>query len=65
MRLYSVLKNEEAKDLCRDTLRINIPDVAKVEIHGSDFSDDGDDYCEYRVYDSKDQQVYRTRQQGY
>jgi hypothetical protein len=69
MHLYDTLNGQKAKDLCLTTVKLpadcDIESVVRIEVYGTDLSDPGEDYCEYRVYDSADKLVCVRREMGY
>jgi hypothetical protein len=70
MKLHSTLDPEQAKFVFQTVLKvpadeINFDEVSRVEVHGTDIDDPGEDYCEYRVFDLHDQLVKVKREMGY
>lgn len=70
MHLYDTLKGEAARQYCEQSLKMNpsqwdLDSVNRIEIYGTDLSDDGPDYCEYRVIDCKDKVMTVRRELGY
>jgi hypothetical protein len=70
MHLYDTVKGEEASRLCENILKMNnanhdIDAINRVEVFGTDLDDKGQDYCEYRVYDCRNELVAVRRELGY
>lgn len=70
MKLHSTLDPQQAKDVFKNFLKvqegeINFDEVSRVEVHGTDIDDPGEDYCEYRVFDLHKQLVKVKREMGY
>lgn len=66
MHLYDTVRGEDARRLCESTLKLKDLDaISKVEIHGTDINDPGEDFCEYRVFDLNDKVICVRREMGY
>lgn len=70
MHLYETVKGEEARQLCENILKMDhaehdIDAIGRVEVYGTDLDDEGADYCEYRVYDCRNELVAVRRELGY
>ena len=70
MHLYDTLKGEQARNFSQTTLKLSPPEwdldaVKKVEVHGTDIDDPGEDFCEYRVFDVNDKVICVRREMGY
>ena len=56
MYLHDTLKGENGRQFCEQTLKLDpaefdLDAVNRVEVYGTDLSDPGEDYCEFRVID--------------
>ena len=53
MHLYDTIKGENGRQFCEQTLKLDpaefdLDAVNRVEVYGTDLSDPGEDYCEFR-----------------
>ncbi len=70
MHLYDTIKGEKARTFCESTLKMDPADwdldaVNRIEIYGTDLSDPGEDYCEFRVFNCHEKVVCVKREMGY
>lgn len=70
MYLYDTIRGEEARQFCETTLSLDpakwdLDAVNRIEIHGTSPSDEGEDYCEYRVFDCQNKLMASRREFGY
>ncbi|MBP9094593.1 hypothetical protein KBI23_26475 [bacterium] len=70
MHLYETKKGVDAVKRCEETLKLDpaqfdLATISRVEVFGTDIDDPGDDYCEFRVIDSKEKVMAVRREMGY
>ena len=70
MHLYETKKGEDAVKFCKDSLKLDpsqfdLASINRVEVFGTDIDDPGEDYCEFRVIDSKEKVMAVRREMGY
>lgn len=66
MYLYQKMNGQQAFEFCEERLEkfakdFNLSAVSRVEIYTGSISEDGDDFCEIRVFDAKDGVLAWTR----
>jgi len=70
MYLYDTIKGANAVEFCQTVLKMEPADwdldaVNRVEIFGTSLTDEGQDYCEYRVFDCQNKLMVSRRELGY
>lgn len=70
MHLYDTITGSNAADFCKrelkmDSTKYDPSAISRVEVFGTDFTDEGEDYCEYRVYDNHGKVIAVKREAGY
>ncbi len=70
MKLYDTLVGDAARNYCKTMLKMDpvkwdMDSIARLEVYGTDLTDPGEDYCEYRVINSEDKVIAVKREMGY
>ena len=70
MYLYQTIKGAQAVEFCQTTLKMEpevweLDAVNRVEIHGTSLEDEGQDYCEFKVFDCHNKLMLSRRELGY
>jgi hypothetical protein len=70
MYLYDTIAVDNAAEFRKQQLKLDatkydLSSVNRIEIYGRSFTDDGDDYCEYRVIDRSNKVIAVKREAGY
>ncbi len=70
MYLHDTIKGENGRQFCEQTLKLDpaefdLDAVNRVEIYGTDISDPGEDYCEFRVIDCHNKVMAVRREMSY
>lgn len=70
MHIYETIQGESAVKFCEEKLKLDptkfdLATVDRVEVYGTDIDDPGEDYCEFRVIDSKEKTLAVRREMGY
>ncbi len=67
MYIYQVMKGSDAVEFCEEKLtqadlaKVDLKAVNRVEIYSASIAEDGEDFCEIRVIDSRDTVVLLRR----
>jgi hypothetical protein len=70
MHLYDTITGTNAIDFCKQQLKMDsnqydLNNINRIEVFGTNFTDEGEDYCEYRVYDNEGKVIAVKRESGY